>query len=527
MLTDAENAGRVAVVPAATLGEVVGPPHPVAAVDPSDTAILLYTSGSTGRPKGALLSHRSQLFTLESWATVETSHTMTRTLVAAPLFHKNGLGETKLALWQGAEVVLQRRFDARAYLEAAAAERCSTLSGVPTMFALMMAERDLLGHIDLSDVRGLEIGSAPLTESLLERVREVFPQARVYNSYGTTEVAAIFGEHPRGLPPPRTTVGHPLPTVDVRLVGDGGADENPGELWVRCEGVMDGYLGAPELTGEKIVDGWCRTGDVMLRDEQGWFHFVGRVDDMFACGGENVYPGAVEQLLERHPAVRQAAVVAVADDVKGAAPVAFVVVAPGAELTEEDVQALGARPRARVPAPAIGLVRRRAAARDHREGGSFRAHGRGPRASRPLGQRPVARVRDVSSTKRAENRVAAARRRHGGEFRAVRTDGPDRGLGGLLHREHDPLAIGGPRRRPASRSLRQLDRDGVHVAAVGVHDVELSVGPLEHDPLAVGRPRVVEERCAPRRDPDGTPDRRRPRRTTPPRRRAGCPVACA
>ena len=338
VLTDAENAGRVAVVPAAKLGEVIGPPHPAAAVDPSDTAILLYTSGSTGRPKGALLSHRSQLFTLESWATVETSHTMTRTLVAAPLFHKNGLGETKLALWQGAEVVLQRRFDARAYLEAAAAERCSTLSGVPTMFALMMAERDLLGHIDLSDVRGLEIGSAPLTESLLERVREVFPQARVYNSYGTTEVAAIFGEHPRGLPPPRTTVGHPLPTVDVRLVGDGGADANPGELWVRCEGVMDGYLGAPELTGEKIVDGWCRTGDVMLRDEQGWFHFVGRVDDMFACGGENVYPGAVEQLLERHPAVRQAAVVAVADDVKGAAPVAFVVVAPGAELTEEDVQ---------------------------------------------------------------------------------------------------------------------------------------------------------------------------------------------
>jgi acyl-CoA synthetase (AMP-forming)/AMP-acid ligase II len=166
----------------------------------------------------------------------------------------------------------------------------------------------------------------------------VFPAAKVYNSYGTTEVAAIFGDHPDGLPAPRTSVGYPLPMVAVRLVGEDGRDANPGELWVRGEGVMEGYHGAPDLTAEKIVDGWCRTGDVMLRDEEGWFHFVGRVDDMVVCGGENVYPGAVEQVLERHPLVRQAAVVAVPDDVKGALPVAFVVATPGAMLTEADVR---------------------------------------------------------------------------------------------------------------------------------------------------------------------------------------------
>jgi acyl-CoA synthetase (AMP-forming)/AMP-acid ligase II len=151
-------------------------------------------------------------------------------------------------------------------------------------------------------------------------------------------VAAVFGGHPEGRPAPRTSVGLPLPTVDVRLVGEDGLDANPGELWVRGEGVMDGYHGAPELTRAKIVEGWCRTGDVMVRDDEGWFHFVGRVDDMFVCGGENVYPGAVEQLLERHPRVRQAAVVPVADDVKGDVPVAFVVASPGARLTEEDVR---------------------------------------------------------------------------------------------------------------------------------------------------------------------------------------------
>ena len=157
---------------------------------------------------------------------------MTRTLVAAPLFHKNGLGETKLALWLGAEVVLQRRFDARAYLEAAAAERCSTLSGVPTMFALMMAERDLLGHIDLSDVRGLGIGSAPLTESLLERVREVFPgpasttptaPPRWRRSSASTRVGFRHLGRPWGIRCRRSTSGSWATAAPTRTLGNCGS----------------------------------------------------------------------------------------------------------------------------------------------------------------------------------------------------------------------------------------------------------------------------------------------------------------
>ncbi|MGZ4133163.1 MAG: class I adenylate-forming enzyme family protein [Actinomycetota bacterium] len=341
VLGDDEQLARLPGVPTVALRDasLLRDPLPPAEVEGSEPAVLLYTSGSTGRPKGVVCSHRSQVVSVRAWAGLATSRSMERTLVAAPLYHKNGLGETKIALSIGAEVVLQRRFDARAYLEAAAAYRCTTLSGVPTMFALMLAQDDLLEQLDLSAVRGIEVGSAPFTEALFERVRAAFPAARIFNSYGTTEFPAIFGDHPDDLAPPRTTVGYPLSSVEVRLVDDAMRDANPGELLVRGEGVMDGYLGLPEATAAKFVDGWYRTGDVMRRDEDRWFHFAGRVDDMFVCGGENVFPGAVVQLLESHPLIRQAAVVALPDDVKGAVPVAFVVTEPSSTLDESQVRA--------------------------------------------------------------------------------------------------------------------------------------------------------------------------------------------
>ncbi|HEX6843987.1 MAG TPA: class I adenylate-forming enzyme family protein [Actinomycetota bacterium] len=318
--------------------EPPGDPLPFADVDRRDPAVILYTSGSTGGPKGVVCSHGSQVVAVQGWVGWETTRTMDRTLVAAPLCHKNGLGETKVALAVGATVVLQGRFDPRAYLEAAAEERCTTLSGVPTMFARMLAQDDLLAALDLSTVAGLNVGSAPFGEALADRVREVFPHAHVFNSYGTTEAPAVFGDDPDGRPAPRTSVGKPLGSVEVRLVDSDGEDANPGELWVRGEGVMDGYLGRPEDTAAKLVDGFVRTGDVLRRDDDGWFHFVGRIDDMFVVAGENVYPGAVAQLLEQHPGVRQAAVVPVPDDERGHVPVAFVVPVPGAGVTEEDLR---------------------------------------------------------------------------------------------------------------------------------------------------------------------------------------------
>jgi acyl-CoA synthetase (AMP-forming)/AMP-acid ligase II len=288
----------------------------------SKTGEILYTSGSTGRPKGVVLSHAGQLWAL-SVHVASAPMDGERALIVAPLYHMNALFNVSVCLLNGVQVLLMPRFDAAAYLKAVAAHRCTLLSGIPTMFALMARQNELLATLDLTSVTFVSIGSAPLTEALVERVQRMFPNAHISNGYGTTEAGpSVFEDHPRGLPRPLLSIGYPLDEVEVRLVGD---TEEEGVLQVRCPAMFTEYLNLPEVTGKKLQDGWYDTGDVMRRDGNGFYYFTGRADDMFVCGGENVFPGEIEKMLERHPAVLQAAVVAVPDEIKGEIPIAFVV----------------------------------------------------------------------------------------------------------------------------------------------------------------------------------------------------------
>ncbi len=320
---------------------VAADPADAVLLDPTAVAVQMYTSGSTGRPKGVLLSHGSQSFTVEQYTSGGFFMSADeRILVSAPMYHKNAMVQTKVNLALGGQIVLLGRFDAAEYLQAVADQRATSLTGVPTMFALMAAKSELVASLDLSCVRRLMIGSAPMTEALFDQVSALFPHAAITNGYGTTESIACFGPHPQQAPRPKIALGYPLPTVEARLVDpETGLDANPGEFWIRSAGVMNGYHNLAEVTAARLTDGWYHTGDVMQRDEAGWYFFVGRVDDMFVCGGENVYPGDVEQLLERHPAVHQAAVVAVPDELKGALPVAFVVRVADASLSQEELRA--------------------------------------------------------------------------------------------------------------------------------------------------------------------------------------------
>jgi long-chain acyl-CoA synthetase len=302
-----------------------------------EVAMVLYTSGSTGRPKGVLLSHAGQLWALRTRLATYAEPATERFLVAAPLYHMNALFAAKTAFLAGASLVLLAGFTPESYIDAIGHFRCTTLTSVPTMIARIVKEETRLADTDRSSVRRVTMGSAPTTRALWDKARSAFPGARLTTGYGTTEHGpSTFGPHPDGRPTPDLALGYPLPGNEVRLSGGAGPDE--GVLEVRCPAVMEGYANLSDATARVLRDGWYWTGDVVRRDRDGSYFFVGRADDMFVCSGENIYPGEVEALLERHPAVHQASVVPVADEERGQIPVAFVVLRPGADAGEAELK---------------------------------------------------------------------------------------------------------------------------------------------------------------------------------------------
>ena len=310
-----------------------GPTPRLPEVDEHSTALVLYTSGSTGRPKGVVLSHASQLSMVDA-VTSGADRTLfagQRGIVVAPMFHMNALVFIASFLSGGGSIVLLPKFDAARFIAAIRTWSVGVITGVPTMIAMLHPVWRELGRPDLGGVHTVYIGSSPVTEAIVEQSREMMPNGRVINSYGTTETGGgLFGPHPDGVERPVTSVGHPLGHVDLRLDDDGA-------LLVRAPSMMTGYLNLPELTERRLRDGWFDTGDLFERDANGFFFFKGRADDMFVCSGENIYPGEVEQAIESFDKVVQAAVVPVPDAVRGQMPVAFVV-AGDATVTEGEVQ---------------------------------------------------------------------------------------------------------------------------------------------------------------------------------------------
>lgn len=305
---------------------------------PTDIAEQPYTSGSTGRPKGVLLHHHGQCWMIDQLVESRDMSPDDCGVISAPLYHKNALLAVKSTLAPGGRVVLLPRFDVELYIRAIERYRLTMLTGVPTMYALMLQQEELLAETDCSSVRAMSMGSAPASEVLLDRLQERMPQARINLNYGITEGGPVLlsWKHADGLPRPRTSVGYPLPDVEIRL--EGGPDENQGTLHTRNPGVMLGYHNLPEETAKALNDGWLNTGDILRRDEDGWYYFVGRADDMFVTGGENIYPGDVETMLERHESIMQAVVVPAPNALKAHVPHAFIVLRAGETLTEDEVK---------------------------------------------------------------------------------------------------------------------------------------------------------------------------------------------
>jgi acyl-CoA synthetase (AMP-forming)/AMP-acid ligase II len=301
-----------------------------------EPAMFLYTSGSTGVPKGVVLSHQSHIWVVETRLTPDLERH--RYLIAAPLYHMNALALSKLACAAHATVVLQPKFEAKSYIEAIGHYRPTWLTAVPPMIAMMLREGETMAKADVSSVEFIRMGSAPVSPSLMEATHRTFPNAKVTNAYGTTEAGpVVFGPHPKGLPQPENSVGYPHPLVQLRLVDGANRKAVHGVLEMTCPAVMNGYHNRPDIK-PFTEDGFYITGDVFRRDDYGFHYFVGRADDMFVSGGENIYPTDVERMLETSDDVGQAVVVPVDDDIKGTKPVAFIVPKAGHKPTEDAIK---------------------------------------------------------------------------------------------------------------------------------------------------------------------------------------------
>ena len=302
-----------------------------------------YTSGSTGKPKGVLLTHGGQIWNIDLLRKLEAFDETERALVAVPLYHKNAmLGAVKPMLLCGGSMVILPGFDPVQVIRSIARYKVTYVTGVPAMFSRILSQKEELSKNDVKSLRYAVCGSAEVSEELVSEFQRTFPEAIIAESYGLTEGGPDPISNCRYGLIKRGSCGRQIPGSDVKIVGEDGITElgpnEVGELITRNPGLAKGYWKLPEVTKKKFRDGWLYTGDLMRRDEDGFFYFVGRKDDMINVSGENVYPKEIVDILLRHPNVREAYVVPIRHPIKGAVPVAFIVQSGTGSTSAEELR---------------------------------------------------------------------------------------------------------------------------------------------------------------------------------------------
>ena len=327
------------------------PPYP-AVGGGEDLAVLLYTSGTSGRPKGAMLSHRALLANLEQTNRIEPAVVAPDdvVLLVLPLFHVYGLnGALGMVAKAGATGVLVERFDPVQTLEEIRRHHVSTVVGAPPMWVAWSMLPDV--EDAFSSVRVALSGAAPLVPSVLHRVLEVTGH-HVFEGYGMTETAPVLTSTLMSEVPKPASIGRPLPGVELRLLDESGEaveEGDPGEITVRGANLFSGYW--PGGVDGPDEDGWFRTGDIAVTDEDGDLHLVDRRRELILVSGFNVYPREVEDVIAAHRDVAEVAVIGIGHPYTGESVKALVVPRPGATLTAEDVIAHAARSLARFKCP--------------------------------------------------------------------------------------------------------------------------------------------------------------------------------
>ena len=336
-----------------TLDGLAAPGEPVdTRAGGEDLAVVLYTSGTSGRPRGAMLSHRALLANLEQTSAIDppVASQDDVVLLVLPLFHVYGLNAALgLVARHAATGVLVERFDPVETLEDVRRHGVTVLVGAPPMYVAWSMLPDVGER--LAGLRLALSGAAPLPKEVLHRLLELSGH-HVFEGYGLTETAPVLTSTLMSEVAKPGSIGRPVPGVELQVVDESGAtveEGDPGEVVARGANLFSGYW--PDGEGGPDADGWWRTGDVAVVDDDGDLHLVDRRREMVLVSGFNVYPREVEEVLLTHPGIAEAAVLGIPHPYTGESVKALVVPRPGARLTAEGVIEHCARSLARFKCP--------------------------------------------------------------------------------------------------------------------------------------------------------------------------------
>ncbi len=337
-----EAAGRDDVLDLYQVMESAPAEFPRPTLEANDVAVILYTSGTTGKPKGVMLTHKNLYSNAAAAIKMAENETEEErrgtTLGVLPLAHIYGFTMANVLYLSGAAVVVMPKYDLEEVCKAIEKHRVRAFAAVPAMIYHMLMDPTTEKY-DLSSLEIVGSGSAPLPVNVIQGFKAKFG-ADIYEGYGLSEAAPTVSAHRRGEPIKPGSVGRPVPGVEIKIVDDAG-NEVPtgevGELLVRGDNVTPGYFRNEEATRAAIKDGWLYTGDIAKVDEDGYLYIVDRKKDLIIRGGFNIYPRDLEEMISKHPAVGEVAVVGAPSSEMGEEVVAFVIKKPGAEVTEEEL----------------------------------------------------------------------------------------------------------------------------------------------------------------------------------------------